>query len=211
MAGTERDEEERLLRARLRVLAERSGLPLPALDVLDDPKGRLLPATVRDGGDGKDHIAVSSSLLRASPDAQTWHLATALGHWDSPVTRRRRRQGWVVTGLLVALLVGHGLAELHDVVDLPGVATVAVNAAVGLLASVGGAATARRSQAAFDEAGREVLRRAGHDPITLTRQVFAGRQDPSWWTRPHSRAPTPSARVSAAERSRGPDVAPPLF
>lgn len=211
MAGDPLDQEERLLRSRLRVLAERSGLPVPALDVVDDPRGRLLPATVRDGGDGEDHVAVSSSLLRASPDAQTWYLATALGHWASPVPRRRRRQGWVATGLLVTLCVGFGLAELDGAVDLPGAATVAVNAALGLLAHVGVAATARRSQAAFDEAGWEVLRRAGYDPASLTRQVFGDRHDPSWWARLHTREPTPSARVAAAERRGGPDVAPPLY
>ena len=74
------DEERRLLRDRLRVLAERSGLTVPPLTVVDDPKGRLLPATVRDGGDGGDHVAVSSSLLRSSPAEQVWHLAAALGH-----------------------------------------------------------------------------------------------------------------------------------
>src|SRR5688500_468788 len=100
------------------------------MDVVDDPKGRLSPAAVRDGGDGgdggdgQDHIAVSSSLLRASPDAQIWHLATALGHWASPVPRRRRRQGWVAGGLLAALWIGYGLAELDGVVDLSGAATV---------------------------------------------------------------------------------------
>jgi hypothetical protein len=92
------DAEVDALHRRLRVLAERSGLTLPTLDVVDDPKGRLLPATVRDGGDGEDHVAVASSLLRAGPDAQTWHLATALGHWASPVPRRRRRQGWRCSG-----------------------------------------------------------------------------------------------------------------
>ena len=210
MAGDLRD-EERLLRSRLRVLAERSGLPVPALDVVDDPRGRLLPATVRDVGDGEDHVAASSSLLRASPDAQTWHLATALGHWASPVPRRRRRQGWVATGLLVTLWVGYGVAELHDVVDLPGAATVATNAALGLLADVGVAAAARRAQAASDAAGREVLRRAGYDPVSLTRQVFGDRRDPSWWTRLHAREPAPSARLAAVERRGGPDVAPPLY
>jgi hypothetical protein len=165
MAGDPQD-EERPLRSRLRVLAERSALPVPALDVVDDPEGRLLPATVRDGGDGEDHVAVSSSLLRASPDAQTWYLATALGHWASPVPRRRRREGWVATGLLVTLCVGFGLAELDGVVDLPGAATVAANAAL---------------------------------------------PDPSWWARLHTREPTPSARVAAAERRGGPDVAPPLY
>jgi hypothetical protein len=145
------DAEVDALHRRLRVLAERSGLTLPTLDVVDGPKGRLLPATVRDGGDGEDHVAVASSLLRAGPDAQTWLLATALGHWASPVPRRRRRQGWAV------------------------------------------------------------LRRAGHDPVTLTRQVFAGEQDPSWWTRLHSRAPAPSTRFTAVQRWAGPDVAPPLY
>ena len=182
------------LHGRLRVLAERSGLPLPALDVVDDPKGRLLPATVRDGGDGQDHIAVSSSLLRSSPDAQTWHLATALGHWASPVPRRRRRQGWVVVGLVAALWIGHGLADLNGVVDLPRPASFALPTLLGLLVSLA-AAAARRSQAASDAAGREVLRRAGHDPVALTRQVFAGRPDPSWWTRLHSRTPAPGAEA----------------
>ena len=183
------------LHGRLRVLAERSGLPLPALDVVDDPKGRLLPATVRDGGDGQDRIAVSSSLLRSSPDAQTWHLATALGHWASPVPRRRRRQGWVVVGLVAALRIGHGLADVNGVVDLPRPASFALPTLLGLLVSLTAAAAARRSQAASDEAGREVLRRAGHDPVALTRQVFAGRPDPSWWTRLHSRTPAPGAEA----------------
>ena len=52
----------------------------------------------------------------------------------------------MATGLLVTLCVGFGLAELDGVVDLPGAATVAANAALGLLAHVGVAATARRSQ-----------------------------------------------------------------
>ena len=115
----------------------------------------------------------------------------------------------MATGLLVTLWVGYGVAELHGVVDLPGAATVAANAALGLLAQVGVAATARRSQAAFDEAGGEVLRRAGYDPVSLTLQVFGNRRDPSWWVRLHSREPTPSARVAAVERRSGPDVAPP--
>jgi hypothetical protein len=198
------------LHGRLRVLAERSGLPLPALEVVDDPKGRLLPVTVRNGGDGEDHVAVSSSLLRSSPDAQTWHLAAALGHWASPVPRRRRRQGWVVVGLVAALWIGYGLAELDGIVDLPGPVAFALNTLLGLLVPLAGAAAARRSQAASDQAGREVLLRSGHDPGTLTRQVFAGQPDPSWWARLHSRVPAPSARVSAVERLGHPGVAPPL-
>ena len=114
--------EVEALHRRLRVLAERSGLTLPAMDVVDDPKGRLSPAAVRDGSDGQDHIAVSSSLLRASPDVQTWHLATALGHWASPVPRRRRRQEWVAGGLLAALWIGYGLAELDERLGHPGIA-----------------------------------------------------------------------------------------
>jgi len=210
MAGDPQD-EERLLRSRLRVLAERSGLPLPALDVIDDAKGRLVPATVRGGSDGDDHVAVSSSLLRASPAEQVWYLASALGHWASPVPRRRRREGWVATGLLVTLWAGYGLAELDGAVELPGAATVAVNAAVGLLVPIGTAVLARRAQAASDEAGREVLRRSGYDPVALTRLVFADRPDPSWWTRLHQQEPTPSARVATVERRSGPDVAPPLY
>ena len=211
MAWDERDEEERrLLRARLRVLAERSGLPLPQLDVVDDPKGRLLPATVRNGGDGEDHIAVSSSLLRASPAEQVWHLASALGHWASPVPRRRRWEGWVVTAVLVACGIGYGLVELDGTVDLPQAAAVAASAVVGLLVSIGAAALARRGQAAYDEAGREVLRRSGYDPQALTRQVFGDRPDPPWWTRVHAREPAPSRRVAAAGRPGGPEVAPPL-
>ncbi|WNV76138.1 M48 family metalloprotease [Geodermatophilus sp. DSM 44513] len=211
MATDEREDEARLLRARLRVLAARSGLPLPALDVVEDPRGRLLPATVQGGADGEDHVVVSSTLLRETPDAQTWHLATALGHWASPVPRRRRRQGWVVGGLLATLWVGSGLAELAGVVDLPGAATLAVTTTVGLLSPVAAAALSRRTRAACDAAGREVLRRAGHDPGTLTRQVFGGRPDPSRWARLHAREPTPSARVAAAQREGGPGVAPPLY
>jgi hypothetical protein len=84
-----------------------------------------------------------------------------------------------------------------------------VNAVAGLLIPIAGAALARRSQAASDEAGREVLRRAGHDPVTLTRQVFADQQDPSWWTRLHAREPSPGARLSAGERLGHPGIAPP--
>jgi hypothetical protein len=40
--------------------------------------------------------------------------------------------------------------------------------------------------------------------VTLTRQVFAGERDPSWWTRLHARVPAPRPRPEARpELARG--------
>jgi hypothetical protein len=42
--------------------------------------------------------------------------------------------------------------------------------------------------------------------VTLTRQVFAGERDPSWWTRLHARVPAPRPRPEARpELARGED------
>lgn len=211
MAGDPQDQEERLLRSRLRVLAERSGLPAPAMEVDHDPRGRQVPARVRRGDGGDELVTVSSSLLRADPVEQVWHLAAALGHWASPQARRRRRRSGLVTALVATLGVGSGLLGLSDVVDPPGPVAVALALLLPLALSLAEAATARHVQRTLDEAGWEVLRRAGYDPVSLTRLVFGDRRDPSWWARLHAREPTPSARVAAVERRDGPDVAPPLY
>jgi hypothetical protein len=82
---------------------------------------------------------------------------------------------------------------------------------VPLATSLATAAVSRRVQRALDEAGWEVLRRSGYDPVTLTPQVFGDRRDPPWWTRLHRQEPTPGERVAAVERLGGPDLAPPLY
>ena len=86
--------------------------------------------------------------------------------------------------------------------DLSGAATVAVNAVAGLLTPIAGAAPRAPFPGHLRRGGREVLRRAGHDPVTLTRQVFADQQDPSWGTRLHAREPAPIAE--APSRGSGP-------
>jgi hypothetical protein len=210
MAGDEH-EEEWLLRSRVRVLAERSGLPVPPVEVAHDPRGRLAPARVTSGDDDREVVTVSSSLLHASPVEQVWHLAAALGHWVAPAPRRLRRWSRVLAGVLAGWSVGYGLLELTGVVDLPRSASLAVVVLVPLVTSLAAAAISRRVQRALDETGWEVLRRSGYDPVELTRRVFGDRRDPSWWTRPYRQEPAPSQRVAAAERLGGPEIAPPLY
>jgi hypothetical protein len=210
MAGDEH-EEERLLRSRAQALAERSGLPVPPVEIAHDPRGRLAPARVTSGDDDREIVTVSSSLLHASPVEQVWHLAAALGHWVSPAPRRLRRWSRVLAGVLAVWSFGYGLLELGGVVDLPRPASLAVVVLVPLATSLAAAAVSRRVQRALDEAGWEVLRRSGYDAVELTRRVFENRRDPSWWTRLYRQEPTPSQRVAAVERLAGPEIAPPLY
>jgi hypothetical protein len=119
MAGDEH-EEGRLLRSRAHTLAERSGLPVPPVEIAHDPRGRLAPARVTSGDDDREIVTVSSSVLHASPVEQVWHLAAALGHWVSPAPRRLRRWSRVLAGVLAVWSFGYDLLELGGVVDLPG-------------------------------------------------------------------------------------------
>jgi hypothetical protein len=201
---------EDALRERLRVLSEASGIEAPRLDVEDDTTGRLAPARIQRWDFGEQRIVVAESLLDAGPEEQTWHLAACLGYWTSPVPRRRRRAGAAAIGVVTTAYVGLGLAQLFENVDLPTWPAFAIGTALAALLPVVIAGVLRGVQRALDEAGRGVLRRAGHDPATLTRRVFGTRPDPPWWRRLQSREPRPSRRVRAAEQS-SPAVAPPLF
>jgi hypothetical protein len=166
---------------------------------------------VQTGDHREDLVVVSSSLLGASPVEQVWHLAAALGHWAAPAPGRRHRRSWVVTAVLTTAWFGHGLLDLNGVVDLPRPAALAVALLAPLAVSLAAAADSRHVQRALDEAGWEVLRGSGYDPVALTRQVFGNRREPHWWARLHRREPTPGQRVAAVERLGGSAVAPPLY
>ena len=198
------------LRERLRVLAEASGVAVPPLEVTDDARSRLVPAQIRGWENGEDRIVVSESLLDAGPEEQIWHLAACLSYWASPVPRRQRRQGWAVAALVLVPYFGFGLAQLSVDDQLSTWASIAIGSTLTALIPVVLAAVLRRFHRALDEAGRDVLRRAGYEPAGLTRRVFGTQADPPWWKRWHSREPTPSQRIRAVGGSAI-TVHPPLF
>jgi len=185
------------LRERLWALAEAARLPIPMLHVAPDPKERLLPARVKhDAKTGEDGIVVSSTLLTADADEQTWHLASCLGWWSSPVPKRRRREYWgVCVVLLLAYLALGGLVSF-GLLAVPSV-VVMLPGALGLYAGI--AAMSRRERRALEDAGSGVLEANGYDPAALTRQVFARQVEPSGLKRWHSVEPTPRQRIAAAE------------
>jgi hypothetical protein len=189
-------EEE--LREQLRALARAADLPVPELEVEPDPKAEKLPTRVRRGDDGVRRIHASSSLLAASMEERTWHLASSLAWWASPVPRRRRRQTW---GLLTAVAVpyaGLTLASLFDNIDVPR-AVLLVGTLLGLVFGVFCAGLIRREQRSFDAAGHDVLAASGYSPATLARQVFGDQQDPPWHKQVFSAEPRPSRRIADAE------------
>jgi hypothetical protein len=183
------------LRDRLRALAEAATLPVPALEVAPDPKRRIIPARVSREGD--DRITVSSTLLEADADEQTWYLASCLGFWASPAPRRRRREFWAAALLLsLGYLVLGGLV-LSGALAVP---TIVVVAPAALVLLAGSAAMARRARRALDAAGAAVLEAAGYDPDELTRHVFGGRDEPGRIARWFQMEPTPRERIAAAVR-----------
>jgi hypothetical protein len=184
------------LRERVRVLADAAGLPVPPLEIAPDPRGRLLPAHVRNDR-GRERVVVSSDLPAAPAGEQTWHLAAALGWWASPEPRRRRRQ---VKGLLVALFLAGVIAVV--VGPLVGVSFGVIVLGVVALGWPAANALNRWERRALDDAGHGVLAAAGHDPAALTRQVFGNRPEPGWFERVLGTQPTPRQRVAAAEAWR---------
>ena len=101
-----------------------------------DPKAENLPTRVRRGDDGVRRVHASSSLLTASPEEQTWHLASSLGWWASPVPRRRRRQVWAVLTAIVVPYATLALASLFNNIDLPRALLLVGPPLLGLLMSV---------------------------------------------------------------------------
>jgi hypothetical protein len=188
------------LRERLSALATAAGLAVPPLEVSGLRTPELL-AEVRDHSRG-ERIVASPALLEADPAVQTWHLATCLGWWTSPVPRRRRRQGWATAGVLVLAQAVLGLAQLSELVDLPRGVLFTTVVLLGGLALPLHPAMARREQRALDSAGCAVMAASGHEPGTLVRQVFGDRRDPPWFRRLVSNEPAPSRRIVAADRWR---------
>ena len=189
---------EQELREQLRALARAADLPLPELEVEPDPKAEKLPTRVRRGDDGVRRIYASSNMLTMSPEERTWHLASSLGWWASPVPRRRRRQTWAVLTAVVVPWAALTLASLFDNIDLPR-AVLLLGTLLGLVFPGFCAGLIRRERRSFDAAGHDVLAASGHSPATLARQVFGGRQDPPWHKQLFSAEPTASSRIAAAE------------
>ncbi len=191
-------EAEDELRERLRALAQAAGLAVPRLDVEPDPKGRQLPTRVRRGDAGHPRIYASSDLLTRSPQEQTWHLASALGWWASPVPRRQRVLVLALSGTVLVSHLGIGLVNLQEGVHLPRVLLVAA-ALLGPLVSATYQGLTRRERRSLDIAGHDVLAASGYSPATLARQAFGGQPDPPWHKQVFSAEPRPSRRIADAE------------
>lgn len=183
------------VRERLGALAEAAGLPTPPLEV-DGSEPDTVPR-VR-GERGQERIIVPDSLLDAPPEKQIWHLAVCLGWWNDPTPRRRRRRARALLGVVMALWLGVGFVQALHLTDLPRAWLFGAHAVMGALLPFAIAAAARHENRALDAAGLQVLRAAGHDPATLTRQVFGGEPDPPWFRRLVLAEPAPSERVAAA-------------
>src|SRR4051794_22172761 len=175
-----------LLRARLRMLAEASELPVPELAV-DQPRKEERVAHGRET-DGERTVVVPPSLLTADPARQLWYLAACLGRWVSPEPRRRRRLG----GLLLALLLVVYVVLLFTV-RAPWMWVIV------LLLSPVSAWPLRGERGAMDDAGRAILAAAGHPPAAVARAAFGDEPDPTGWKALISGEPAPSRRIRAAQ------------
>ena len=197
LRGVPDAEEE--LREQLRALARAADLPVPELEVEPDPKAEKLPTRVRRGDDGVRRIYASASLLAASPEERTWHLASSLGWWAAPAPRRRRRQTYAVFAAVVVPYATLALASLFSNIDLPRALNLAGPPLLGLLMTVSVPGMIRRERRSSDAAGHDVLAASGHSPARLARQVLGARQDPPWHKQMFSAEPSPSRRIADAE------------
>lgn len=202
-------EAEAALSNRFEALARANGMTPPPLEVEPDPRGTLHPSRI-DWTEEEHRVLASSTLVGADPHEQTWHLATALGWWASPGPLRTRNRGRVALVLGGIPYGAFGLADITDVVDLPKAALLLLGVATTGTLTLVLSAVSRRQVTALDAAAGPVLRRAGHDPATLARLVFADQPDPAWYRRPFLNVPSPSRRISAAARA-GTTPAPSLF
>ncbi|MCU1669150.1 MAG: Peptidase family [Blastococcus sp.] len=184
--------EAELVRARLRTLAEASGLPVPPMAVDKPRKEDRLPRVGEI--DGEQTVLVPRSLLTASPPRQLWYLAACLGRLVSPEPRRRHRLG----GLFLVLLLVAYLVLLFAARPPWLWITVLVLYPVGAWAL-------RWERRAMEDAGRSVLAAAGHPPVEVARAAFGADQDPPFLTRLLSPEPAPSRRIAAAEAASGAD------
>ena len=194
------DEAEERLRERLRNLAGAVAVRVPALEVDPDPTGTRLPARVaRDDDTGAQRIVVSTTLLTGSDEEQTWHLASCLGWWRSPVPRRRR---WRRFAVITAIAVSYGalaVAELDGSVHLPTLVHILGGPLLGFLGALAYAGLTRWERRSLDVAGHDVLAASGYSPAMLARQVFGGRQDPAWHRQLLHAEPAPSRRIAHAD------------
>jgi hypothetical protein len=194
-------EQEEALRERLAVLATAAGVDLPALQIVPDAKRHLVLASPDfDADEQQPAVEVSEHLVTASAAEQDWYLAACVGWWASPVPRRRLKQ-WVP--IYAAALLPHfvfGLGQLTHQWSLPKALAVAIGSLVAAVLPATNSAVARRVRRALEEAGQEVLRRAGRDPAAVAREAFGGRSGPPWYRRPLAVEPTPAQRIALAER-----------
>jgi hypothetical protein len=202
-------EAEAALWNRFEALAGTNGMTPPPLEVLPDPRGRLLPVHI-DWTEEEHRVLASSALLAADPHEQTWHLAAALGWWASPGPRRTRNRGRVALVLGGLPYVAFWLVDVFGALELPQPAIVVLGVAVAGTLTFVQRAVSRRQVAALETAAGPVLRRAGHDPATLAPLVFGDQPDPAWFRRPFTYAPASSRRLAAAARA-GTTPAPSLF
>ncbi|HLM03976.1 MAG TPA: hypothetical protein VK402_02165 [Blastococcus sp.] len=191
---------EEALRERLAGLASAASVPVPALEVIPDPKRRRVPAQPDEAGEGPPTIEVTEHLVAASGAEQDWHLAACLGWWASPVPRRRARQS---LGLYTVAFLPHfvfGLGTLSGQWELPRAVAVVMGLLVGVVLPLAHGAIGRHDRRALEQAGSEVLRRAGRDAAAVARQAFGGRSELSRVGRLLDVEPTPAQRIAAAER-----------
>jgi hypothetical protein len=192
MSTHEEPAETALVRDRLRMLAEASGLPVPRL-VVDKPRAQERPPRSWER-DGERTVVVPWSLPTASPALQFWHLAACLGRWVSPEPARRRRLSGV---LLVVLFV------VYVVLLFALSSTVTWLWITVLLAYPLGSWTVRWERQAMEAAGRTVLAAAGHPPVEVARAAFGDEPDPPFLKALLASEPTPSRRIRAAELGAG--------
>src|SRR5688572_19889159 len=183
------------LRQRLSDLARAADLPVPPVEE-DSQEGAA--AHVR-GRAGQERIVVPPELFEAPPATQTWYLASCLGWWVSPSPRRRRRAFRTVVSVTLAVYLGVGGALVFGEPDLPRFVLGSAHAVVGAVSPLIYAAAGRWQRRAYDAAGQQVLRAAGHDPAALTRQVFGAEPEPPWFRQLLRPEPTPGERLAASE------------
>jgi hypothetical protein len=182
------------VRMRLRALAEAAGVPEPPLTVDAPRKEERLPH-VREI-DGARTVVVPRSLLEAAPARQLYELAACLGRWTSPVPDQRRRLGGIVLAVALAALVVLIIVRPTTWIWITPVLLYPV-----------GAWLLRWERRAMDDAGRQILARAGHRPVEIARQAFGTEPSPPALRALLTAEPSPNSRIAAAETDRRADPA----
>jgi hypothetical protein len=182
------------VRMRLRALADAAGVPEPPLSV-DVPRREDRLPHVREI-DRHRTVVVPRSLLEAPPARQLWELAACLGRWTSPVPDQRRRLSGIVLAVLLAALVALIIIRPTSWIWITPILLYPI-----------GAWLLRWERRAMDDAGRQILARAGHRPAEIARHAFGSDPSPPALRALLTAEPSPHSRIVAAETDRRADPA----